>query len=101
MTTQINKHHAGEEDPIMLMKKRSSESFEGDSQGMKAGKVQSALPVKQVPSYSAEQLNVIFVVNVILKMGLPIFMADDKVFLEWLAMLNPRFQFKYRTSLSS
>jgi hypothetical protein len=65
----------------MLYKKRSSESSEGDSRGIKASKVQSALPVvKQMPSYSAEQLNVIFVVNVILRMGLPIFMADSKGF---------------------
>ncbi len=86
----------------MLKKNRSSESSEGDSRGMKASKVQSALPiVKQVPSYSAEQLNVIFVVNVILKMGIPIFMADDKGFREWLAMSNPRFQLKHRTSISS
>jgi hypothetical protein len=34
-------------------------------------------------------------------MGLPVFMADTKGFREWLAMLNPRFQLKYRTSISS
>ncbi len=68
MTTHINKNHAGEEALIMLKKKRRSESSEGDSRGMKASKVQSALPVvKRVSSYSVEQLNVIFVVNVILK----------------------------------
>ncbi len=62
MTTHISKNHAGEEGPIMLKKKRSSESSEGGSRGVEASKVHSALPVvKQVPSYRAEQLNVVFV----------------------------------------
>ena len=34
----------------------------------------------------------IFVVEVILKMGLPVLMADNEGFREWLAMLNPKFQ---------
>jgi hypothetical protein len=54
-----------------------------------------------VQSQSQEQLNVIFVVDVILKMGLPVFMADNAGFLEWLAMLNPKIQLKHRKSLSS
>ncbi len=65
MTTHMSRNHAGEEAPIMLKKKRSSESSYGDFRGMKASKVQYALPVvKQVPTYSVELLNVIFVVNV-------------------------------------
>ena len=43
----------------------------------------------------------IFVVNLILKMGLPVFMADNEGFLNWLTMLNPKFQLKHRKSLSS
>ncbi len=89
MTTQINKYHAGVEAPILLKKKCGSESSEGNFRGMKASKVQSALAVvKQVLSYSAEQLNVIFIVNIILKMGLPVFMADDKGFREWLEAIE-------------
>ncbi len=51
--------------------------------------MQSALPVvRQGQGQSQEQLNVVFVVNVILKMGLPVFMADDDGFRSRLAMLN-------------
>ena len=43
----------------------------------------------------------IFVVNLILNMGLPVFMADNEGFLNWLTMLNSKFQLKHRKSLSS
>ncbi len=90
MTAHISKKHAGEEAPVLQKKKRSAESSESDSRGIKVSKVQSALPVvRHMQSQSQEQLNVIFVVNIILEMGLPVFMADDEGFRAWLAMLNP------------
>ncbi len=67
----------------------------------KSARVQSALPVVlQGQSKSQERLKVVFVVNVILKMGLPVLMADNDGFRSWLAMLNPKFQLKHRTSVS-
>ena len=81
MTYHISKYHAGEEVPILQKKKRSAESSESDTRGSKASKVQTALPiVRQMQNQSQEQLNVIFVDNVILKMGLPVFMADNEGF---------------------
>ena len=74
MTYHISKYHAGEEVPILQMKKRSAESSESDPRGSKASKV------CRLSSQSQEQLNVIFVVNVILKMVLPVFMADYEGF---------------------
>ena len=57
---------------IIQTKKSSSKSSESDAQGSKASKNQTALPIiLQMQSQSQKQLNVIFVVNVILKMGLP------------------------------
>ena len=101
MTAHITKKHTGEEAPILQKKRRSAESSESDSRGIKVSKVQSALPVvRHMQSQSQEQLNVIFVVNVILKMGLPIFMADNEGFRAWLARLNPKFQLKHKKSLS-
>jgi hypothetical protein len=67
-----------------------------DSVPSKAAKVQSALMVvRQGQSQSLEQLNVFFVVSVILKLGLPVFMADNVLMMDsahGLAMLNPKFQ---------
>ena len=81
MTYHISKYHAGQEAPILQKKKRSAESSESDTLGSKASKVQTALLiVQQMQSQSQVQLNVNFVVNVILKMGLPVFMADNEGF---------------------
>ena len=61
--------------------------------------MQSSLPVvRQLQSQSQDQFNMVFVGNVVMKMGLPLFMADNEGFREWLAMLNPKFQ--HRKSLS-
>jgi hypothetical protein len=63
----------------MLQKmKRSAGSSNIDSGPSNAARVQSALPVvRQGQSQSQELLNVFFIVNVILKMGLPVSMADS------------------------
>ena len=101
MTNHISKNHKDDEPPMLHKMKRSAGSSIADSGPSKAARVQSALPVvRQGQSQSQEQLNVVFVVNVILKMGLPVFMADNDGFRSWLAMLNPKFQLKHRTSVS-
>ena len=70
MTNHISKKHTGEDPPINLKAKRNAESSESDSRGIKIQKVQSALPVvRQMQSQSQEQLNIIFVVDIILKMS--------------------------------
>ena len=72
MTYHISKYHTGQEAPTLQTKKRRAKSSESDAQGSKASKNQTALPIiLQMQSQSQKQLNVIFVVNVILKMGLP------------------------------
>ena len=100
MSNHISKHHAGEEPPLIMKQKRTSESLgsASESRVVKSPKtVQSALSVVlQAQSQSQEQLNVIFVVNVVLKIGLPVFMADNEGFRQLLAMLNPKFQLKHR-----
>ena len=69
-----------------MKQKRKSESLgsASESRVAKAPKtVQSALSVvrrARAQNQSQEQLNVIFVVNVVLKMGLPVFMADSEGF---------------------
>ena len=102
MNSHILKHHAGEEPPLIMKQKRTSESLgsANESRAMKSPKtVQSALSVvRQAQNQSQEQLNLIFVVNVVLKMGLPVFMADNEGFRQWLAMLNPKFQLNHRKS---
>ena len=78
MTYHISKYHPGEEDPILQKKKLSAKSSESKMWGSKASKVQPALLIVwQMQSQSQEQLNVILVVNVILTIGLPVFMADN------------------------
>ena len=77
MTYLISKYHAGEEVPLLQKKKLSAKFSESDTLGSKASKVQSALLIVR---QSQEQLNVIFVVNLILKMGIPVFMAYNEGF---------------------
>ncbi len=76
------KKHVGYNSPI-VMKMRSkyrAGSSEINSRSSKVAKMQSALPVaRQGESQSQEQLNVVFVVNAILKMGFPVSMADNDV----------------------
>ena len=70
MTNHISKKHTGEDSPINLKAKRNTESPESESWGIKIQKVQSALPVvRRMQSQSQEQLNIIFVVDIILKMS--------------------------------
>ena len=84
MSHDISKFHAGEEAPTVQKNKRSAESSESDSRAVKPRTVQSALPVvRQVSGQTQEELNVMFVVNVILKMGLHVSMADNEGFREW------------------
>jgi hypothetical protein len=54
-----------------------------------------------MPIQTQEQSNVIFVLHIILKMGYPVFMADNEGFRKWLSMLNPRFRLMHRMSISS
>ena len=97
MSTHIQNKHPNEDPPILLKMKRCAESSESESRGSKAPRLQSSLPVvRQLQSQSQDQLNMVFVVNVVMKMGLPLFMADNEGFREWLAMLNPKFQLKHR-----
>ena len=90
MSNHISKHHVGEE-PLIKKQKLSAESSGSASEShvVKATTMQSALPViLQKQSQGQAQLNVIFVVNGILKMGLPVFMAVNEGLKEWLAMLH-------------
>ena len=100
MSTHIQNKHPNEDPPILLKMKCSAESSESESRGSKAPRLQSSLPVVrpwQLQSQSQDQLNMVFVCNVVMKMGLPLFMADIEGFLEWLAMLNPKFQHRKRS----
>ena len=80
MTAHIDKNHAGADAPTLLKKRRSAESSEGDSRGKG----------KQSASDSTCRCD-LFLVNVILKMGLSVFvwlvMKDSDI-----AMLNPKFE---------
>jgi hypothetical protein len=96
INNHILKHHAGDELPLIMNQTLTSESLgsASESRVMKYPKtMQSAFTVvRQAQNQSQEQLNLICVVNVVLKMGLPVFMSDTEGFLLWLAMLNPKFQ---------
>jgi hypothetical protein len=65
--------------------KRSAGSSNIESGPSKPATVQSALPVVlQGQSQRPEQWNVVFIVNVILKMCLPVSLADHGGFRAWL-----------------
>ena len=98
--TNIQMKTVGAQRYCSVKMKHSAESSESESRGSKAPRLQSSLPVVrpwQLQSQSQDQLNMVFVGNVVMKMGLPLFMADNEGFREWLAMLNPKFQ--HRKSL--
>jgi hypothetical protein len=57
--------------------------------------------VRQGQSQGQEQLNVVCVVDALLKMSLPVSMAGNKGFRPWLAMFNPKIQFKHKTFVCS
>ena len=93
MGNHISEHHVGEETPLIKKQKRLAESSgsASESRVVKAKTVQSALPVvRQMKNQSQAQLNVIFVVYVILKMGLPVFVADNEGFREWMQWVRQR-----------
>jgi hypothetical protein len=70
-----------EEATILQKKKRSAESSESDSRDVRTRAERSALPdVRQRSGQTQDS----FVVNVILEMGLPVFMADYEGFRQWL-----------------
>ena len=69
MSNHITKHHVGEEPSLIKKQKRSAESSgsASESRVVKATTVHSALPViRKKQSQGQAQLNVIFVVNVLL-----------------------------------
>ncbi len=68
MSTRIQNKHQNEDSPILLKMKRSSESSKSESRGSKAPRLQSSLPnVRQLQTQRRDQLNLVFVVYVVLK----------------------------------